>query len=174
MVKEKRLVPKVYRRLAEVAAEHYAYEVLGCIRTVRAVSTAYCRQDLFASDVLGRKPDGCLCAIQVTSGQDDCVTKRKRKLEAEVWHESDTVLILRLYWEEFMVEEMIKRNHDFQKDNALKAISEETTRMLEEIFEEQRKEQEKKMKEQSDFLIVLMVFAAICTIRRRKKEQEKN
>ena len=80
-----------------------------------------------------------------------------------------------LYWEEFIVEEMIQRNHDFQMDSAFKTISEETTRILEEICEEQRKEQEKKMKEQSDFLIVLMVFAAICTIRRRrKKEQEKN
>ncbi len=99
MPKEKRLVPKAYRRLAEIAAENYCYHVLDCVRTVRAVSTAYCRQDLFASDVLARKRDGSLVAVQVTSGQDDCVTKRKRKLEAEVWHSSDTVLILRLYWE---------------------------------------------------------------------------
>lgn len=97
--KEKRLVPKAYRRLAEVAAEHYCYEVLGCIRTVRAVATQWQRQDLFASDVLGRKPDGCLCAIQVTSGQDSAVSTRKRKLEKEIWHKTDTVLLLQLYWE---------------------------------------------------------------------------
>ena len=98
-MKDKKLVPKAYRRLAEVAAEHYAYKVLGCVRTVRAVKTQFQRQDMFASDILGRRHDGTLCAIQVTSGQDDCVTKRKRKLEKEIWHSSDTVLLLRLYWE---------------------------------------------------------------------------
>ncbi len=98
--KEKRLVPKAYRRLAEVAADHYAYEVLGCIRTVRAVTTKWQRQDLFASDVLGRKPDGTLCAIQVTTGVSQAVTARKRKLEKETWHKTDTVLLLQMYWEQ--------------------------------------------------------------------------
>lgn len=92
--------PKGKRREAEVAAEHYAYEVLGCVRTVRAVRTQWQRQDMFASDVLGRKADGTLCAIQVTAGQDQAVTARKRKLEKEVWHKDDTVLLLQLYWQQ--------------------------------------------------------------------------
>lgn len=92
--------PKKYKgTLSELAAEHYAYEVLGCVRTVRAVATKFQRQDLFASDVLGRKPDGTLCAIQVTAGQASAVSARKRKLEREVWHSSDIVLLLQLYWE---------------------------------------------------------------------------
>jgi hypothetical protein len=99
-MKDKKLVPKAYRRLAEVAAEHYCYEVLGCVRTVRAVANRFQRQDLFASDVLGRKPDGTLCAIQVTSGQSSAVSTRKRKLEKEIWHSSDTVLLLQLYWDQ--------------------------------------------------------------------------
>ena len=92
--------PKSKYREAEVAAEHYAYEVLGCVRTVRAVRTKYQRQDMFASDVLGRRADGTLCAIQVTAGLDPAVSARKRKLEKEIWHEADTVLLLQLYWEQ--------------------------------------------------------------------------
>ncbi len=92
--------PKAKYKEAEVAAEWYAYEVLGCIRTVRAVRTKYQRQDMFASDVLGRKPDGTLVAIQVTAGQSQAVTARKRKLEKEIWHKTDTVLLLQLYWEQ--------------------------------------------------------------------------
>lgn len=92
--------PKNKRREAEVAAEHYACEILGCIRTVRAVSTIYQRQDMFSSDVLGKRPDGSLVAIQVTAGQSQAVTARKRKLEKEIWHTNDTVQLLQLYWEQ--------------------------------------------------------------------------
>ncbi len=90
------------RREAEVAAEHYIREVLGCIRTVRAVKTQWQRQDLFSSDVIGKRKDGTLVCIQVTTGDNKhgCVSTRKRKLEAEVWHRNDRVQLLQLIHEQ--------------------------------------------------------------------------
>jgi hypothetical protein len=88
--------PKTKRREAEVAAEHYAYEVMGCIRTVRAVRTQWQRQDMFSSDVLGKRSDGSLVALQVTAGGNEAVSSRRRKLEKEIWYGSDTVQLLQL------------------------------------------------------------------------------
>ncbi len=91
--------PKSKRREAEVAAVHYCHEVLDCVKTVKAVKTQWQRQDMFACDVLGKRADGSLCAIQVTAGQDQAVTARKRKIEKIPWHKNDTVELLQLRYE---------------------------------------------------------------------------
>jgi len=88
--------PKNMRRLSEVAAQHYCHEILGCIKTVRAVKTQWQRQDMFSCDILGKRANGSWCCVQVTAGQSQAVTARKRKLEAEIWHDDDTVQLLRL------------------------------------------------------------------------------
>ena len=84
---------------AERAAEHYAIQSLDCVRTLRAVRTRFARQDLFASDVLGKRADGTLVAIQVTTGKASAVSDRKRRLEAVPWHQSDIVLLLQMHKE---------------------------------------------------------------------------
>jgi hypothetical protein len=81
---------------AERAGEWYAHEIEGCVISVRAVRTMYQRQDLFASDIMGKRSDGTGVYIQVTAGQDSAVTQRRRKLEAIPWLRSDTVLLLQL------------------------------------------------------------------------------
>ncbi len=92
--------PKNKRREAEVACEWYAHDIMGCIRTVRSVRTQWQRQDMFSCDVLGKCPDGTLVALQVTAGQSQAVTARKRKLEKEIWHVSDKVQLLQLFSEQ--------------------------------------------------------------------------
>ena len=87
---------KSKRPEAERAGEHYLREVEGCVATVRAVRTMYQRQDLFASDIVGKQPDGSHVYAQVTAGQSEAVRTRRRKLDAIPWHESDTVLLLQL------------------------------------------------------------------------------
>ena len=84
---------------AERAAEHYAHS-LGCVITCRAVRTKYQRQDLFASDVMGKKCDGTMVWIQATAGQASAVTARRRKLEVIPWHYDDLILICRLIQEQ--------------------------------------------------------------------------
>ena len=81
---------------AERAAEHYAIQAQDCVRTLRAMRTRFARQDLFASDVLGKRADGTLVAIQVTTGKASAVSDRKRRLEAVPWHENDVVLLLQM------------------------------------------------------------------------------
>ncbi len=81
---------------AERAAEHYCHEIMHCKRSVRAVRTQWQRQDMFSSDVIGKRADGSCVYIQVTAGQAQAVTARKRKLEKEIWNESDTVQLLQL------------------------------------------------------------------------------
>ncbi len=51
---------------------------------------------MFSCDVLGKRKDGSLVALQVTAGQAPKVLERKKKLEKETWHTSDTVQILQL------------------------------------------------------------------------------
>ncbi len=100
MAKEKRLVPKAYRRLAEVAGVHYAHKIMNCLKCVRATQSQYQKVDLWASDIVGKRRDGSHVYIQVTSGQSSAVTTRKKKLEAVTyWHYTDTILLLQLYWE---------------------------------------------------------------------------
>lgn len=91
---------KSKRADAERATEHYAHEIMNCIRTVRSVRTQWQRQDMFSCDVLGKRADGSLVALQVTAGQRQAVTARKRKLGKEYWHYADTVQLLQLFSEQ--------------------------------------------------------------------------
>ncbi len=92
-----RKIPKNIDKLAELAAENYAHDIMGCIRTVKAVMTQWQRQDMFSCDVLGKRADGSLVALQVTASEfHQAVDSRKRKIEKEFWHISDTVQILQM------------------------------------------------------------------------------
>ena len=90
---------KSRRMDAERAAEHYAHDI-GCLVTCRAVRNKFQRQDLFASDVIGKRWDGTMVYLQATAGQDSAVTARRRKLEKIPWHYDDLVLICRLIQEQ--------------------------------------------------------------------------
>lgn len=87
---------KSLRPLAERACEHYAIEICGCVRTRRAIRTKWQSVDFFGADCVGKRKDGSHVYIQVTAGMAAAVTARRRKLEAEVWHPTDTVLLLQL------------------------------------------------------------------------------
>jgi hypothetical protein len=87
---------KSMRAPAERAAEWYCRIHHDCTHTVRAVKSRFNRQDLFASDCVGKKASGAHVYIQVTAGQASAVTARRRKLEAIPWHESDTVELIQL------------------------------------------------------------------------------
>ena len=89
-------IAKKHRADAERAAEHYLHEHYGCTHTVRAVRTQWQRQDLFASDVIGKGGDGDMVFAQVTCGREEAVRTRRRKLEAIPWHPDDRVLVLQL------------------------------------------------------------------------------
>jgi len=84
------------RAEAERAAEWYAHVYKRCVRTVRSIRTQWQRQDMFSCDVLGKRRDGSLVALQVTSGSTKMVWQRKKKIEKEYWHKSDTIQILQL------------------------------------------------------------------------------
>jgi hypothetical protein len=84
------------RREAEVASEHYCREVMDCIATRRMIKNKWHKVDFFSCDVVGKRADGSHVYIQVTAGQTPKVLERKKKLENEVWHTSDTVQILQL------------------------------------------------------------------------------
>ncbi len=88
--------PKGKRREAEVASEHYCREVMECVTTRRAIKTQWQKVDFFSCDIVGKRADGSHVYIQVTAGQTPKVLERKKKLEKEIWHTSDTVQILQL------------------------------------------------------------------------------
>ena len=87
---------KSKRADAERAAEWYAHEISDCVVTCRAVRTQWQSQDLFASDVIGKRADGSMVFIQATAGQYSAVTARRRKLEKIPWQENDSVGVLQL------------------------------------------------------------------------------
>ena len=91
-----KLIAKSKRPEAEKAAEWYAVKVENCIMIRRAIRTQWQKVDFFGSDVVGKRKDGTHVYIQVTAGQHSAVTARRRKLEKVPWHESDTVILLRL------------------------------------------------------------------------------
>jgi len=88
--------PKTKRGEAERAGEWFLHEIEGCVETVRAIRTKWQRQDLFASDVVGKKKNGAHVYAQVTAGQDGAVRVRRRKLDKIPWHPSDKVFLLQL------------------------------------------------------------------------------
>ena len=91
-------VAKSRRPDAERAAEHWLHHVCGCrpehIR--RAVRTQFQSVDFFASDVMGKTPEGINHFAQVTAGQNEAVRTRRRKLEKIPWNEHEHVYVLQL------------------------------------------------------------------------------
>jgi len=88
--------PKSKRPEAERASEWYLHEIEGCVVTCRAIRTKFQRQDLFASDVIGKKQNGRCVYAQATAGRDEAVRQRRRKLDNIPWTTTDTVLLLQL------------------------------------------------------------------------------
>lgn len=92
---------KERRRHAEVAGEAYFREILKCHEWHRALRTQFARVDFFASDVMGRT-DELTWFAQVTTGKDNRLRERRRKLERtpegrlRSWKATDRVLVLQL------------------------------------------------------------------------------
>lgn len=91
-----KLIAKSKRPEAERAAEWYAVKIEDCIMVRKAVKAAFQKVDFFGSDVMGKRKDGSVVYVQVTTGQHSAVTARRRKLEKVPWHESETIILLRL------------------------------------------------------------------------------
>ncbi len=81
---------------AERASEHYCHEIMDCVATRRSIRTQWQKVDFFSCDIVGKRTNGSHVYIQVTAGQTPKVLERKKKIEKEVWHASDTVQILQL------------------------------------------------------------------------------
>ena len=88
--------PKSKRSDAERASEWYAHEIEGCVITRRAVASRFHKVDFFGADVMGFRKNGEKVFIQVTAGQSQAVSARRKKLEKTPWHPTDTVLLLQL------------------------------------------------------------------------------
>lgn len=84
------------RAEAERAAEWYLRERCGCIHTRRAVRTQWQKVDFWAADVVGKRADGSHVYAQATTGGDEALRTRRRKLEQYAWHVSDMVMVLQL------------------------------------------------------------------------------
>lgn len=87
---------KAKRGDCERAAEHYLLQKHGCVITRRAIRTQFQSVDFFASDCVGKKPDGSHVYVQATAGQAAAVSARRRKLENIPWHPSDIVELVQL------------------------------------------------------------------------------
>ena len=90
------MTSKSKRREAEVAAEWYAHEVMGCTITRRAIRTQWQKVDFFGCDIVGKTSDGHHIYLQVTAGGSSCVSVRRKKLEEIPWHITDKVKVLQL------------------------------------------------------------------------------
>ena len=92
----RRASTKALRRQAEVAAEHYMVERLGCVEIRRAVRTQWQKVDFFGADLVGVLSTGAKIYVQVTTGASAAMSVRRAKLAAFPWHPSETVLLLNL------------------------------------------------------------------------------
>lgn len=88
--------PKTKRAEAERASEWYAIHFHKCVVTRRATRSRFQKIDFFGCDTMGKKKDGTMVFIQVTAGNNTQVTKRRRKLEAIPWQDTDRVELLQL------------------------------------------------------------------------------
>lgn len=93
---KKKPLPKAYRKKAELAAEHFAIEVLECTKTRKAIHARFNPIDFFSCDVMGVRKDGSKIYIQVTAGGKSAVYERLLKVKSEVWHPSEEVYLLEL------------------------------------------------------------------------------
>jgi len=86
-----KLNSKAKRGDCERAACHYIVHSHGCTVFRKAIRTQFQSVDFFASDVVGKKPDGSHVYVQATAGQASAVSARRKKLEKIPWHPSDTI-----------------------------------------------------------------------------------
>ena len=93
---KKKPLPKAFHSAAERAAEHFAIEVLACVKTRRATRSQFQSVDFFSCDVMGCREDGSKVYIQVTCGGKQALRTRRKKIEAEAWHPSEEVYLLEL------------------------------------------------------------------------------
>lgn len=87
---------KSKRKDAERAAVWFAMEHLGTVIYRKAIQAQWQKVDFFGSDIVAKYKNGVTVYIQVTAGQDQAITARKRKLEAIPWHYEDKVYLLQL------------------------------------------------------------------------------
>ena len=93
---KKKPLPKAFHSAAERAAEHFAHEVLACVKTRRATRSQFQSIDFFSCDVMGCRADGSKVYLQVTCGGKEALRARRKKIEAEAWHHSEEVYLLEL------------------------------------------------------------------------------
>lgn len=84
---------KEHQRLAEVATENYLKD--RGFNTRRTVKSKWHKIDFFGADVIGVSSTGKWW-IQATIGEFSSVTKRRRKLENQVWLDTDHVFIFQM------------------------------------------------------------------------------
>ena len=81
-------------REAEVAGEHLLRAHFACVLTRRAIRTKFAAIDFFACDVMGRRADGSMIWLQVTTAKGTgTVAVKRRKLEAIPWNAFERVLL---------------------------------------------------------------------------------
>ena len=95
-MKTNRRTNKLKSRQAEVAAEHWLRESMGCVAIRRAVRTKWQAVDFFGADLVGVLDTGAKIYVQVTTGGHSAMSTRRAKLGAFPWHASETVLLLNL------------------------------------------------------------------------------
>ena len=94
------MIAKTKRNEAERAAEWALIDQYYCTHTVRAIKSKFQRQDLFASDVIGKDKNGEMVFCQVTTGKKEAVRQRKKKMEAIQWQETDIILLFQMDFEQ--------------------------------------------------------------------------
>lgn len=91
------MIAKSLRQKAERAAEWALREIFRCVETRRCLRTKFAKVDFFGTDVVGIDPSGMKYWIQVTTGGDEAIRQRRRKLEAVPWRKtSDVVEVWRM------------------------------------------------------------------------------
>lgn len=83
---------------AETAAMWYLHEVCHCdpAQIRKAIRAKFQSVDFWACDVMGRTKRGEVFFAQVTTGGNEAVRVRRRKLEKISWNDTETVMVLQL------------------------------------------------------------------------------
>lgn len=124
------LVPKEYRRKAEVAAEHlllllmkermveYGFTKAHLTRVLsnRAMRTQYAKVDFFGADVVVKGISTWYA--QVTTGQYASTSTRRKKLEVPYWLHGERVLLLWFRHLKDIAESKVKISYSREKDDS--------------------------------------------------------
>jgi hypothetical protein len=114
-------IAKSRRADAERAAEHWLRSVMDCVVVRRAVHSRFHDIDFFCADAVGKVASGAHVYAQVTTGQHQAVTSRRRKLETIPWHGYDVVFVLQLIEQRYPANRRRKewwfRVHEYAPDS---------------------------------------------------------